>query len=318
MGCLLDYIVWWVRETFEAVDHTPDRCNRIHQPVFVSETLLQYLTAVDSFWCTLYRPRFLNFDCISKSETCDLSSIIDAMANLPPSLNWLEGFGEQALATPVLSSAQSNSTVNSSSFTTKARWAVSSALFSCTFETKSGPCTKVFPRSCDLKCVDQWAQFEMNLIIEICRKHQKNHTRPVACEIPGCKTRFPTLKDRDRHINSQHSWCRDGSIRYCCIVANCLSSIQRALGTEYFYYGFARKDAWQLHMTTHKLSRGQIREIRTKGIPTVVWKHGKWEIGHLDTVQRTAKRQEEAADAINKAPARITGDSEWKSEKSQC
>jgi hypothetical protein len=71
-------------------------------------------------------------------------------------------------------------------------------------------------------------------------------------------------------------------------------------------------------MTGHKLSRGQIQEIRTKGIPTVVWKQGKWERGQLDTVQRTSKRQEEAADAINFAPERITGDSQWNSEKIQC
>jgi len=80
---------------------------RIHQPIFAPETLFEYLTSVDSFWCTPYRPRFLNFDCISESETCDLSSIIYAMANLPTSsLNWLEDFGGRALAGPALNNAE--------------------------------------------------------------------------------------------------------------------------------------------------------------------------------------------------------------------
>jgi hypothetical protein len=155
------------------------------------------------------------------------------------------------------------------------------------------------------------------------RKHQKNHTRPIACKhFPLCKLRFPTLKDRDRHINSTHE-VHDGSLRYCCTAAQCWSYIERSLD-KWPHLSFLsasifpRKDAWQSHMTGHKLSREQIQEVRTKGIPTVVWKQGKWERGHLDTVQRTSKRQEEAADAINSAPARITEDSQWNSEKIQC
>ena len=77
------------------------------------------------------------------------------MANLPTSLNWLEDFGEQALATPVLQNAHLNSMVGSASLFKKTRFGVSSSQFSCTFETKSGPCGKAFPRSCDLKCVHQ-------------------------------------------------------------------------------------------------------------------------------------------------------------------
>jgi hypothetical protein len=77
------------------------------------------------------------------------------MANLPTSLNWLEDFGEQALATPALQNAHLNSIEGSVSFLSETRFGVSSSQFSCTYETKSGPCTKVFPRSCDLKCVHQ-------------------------------------------------------------------------------------------------------------------------------------------------------------------
>jgi hypothetical protein len=77
------------------------------------------------------------------------------MANLPTSLNWLEDFGEKALATPVLQNTHLNSMVGSASLFKKPRFGVSFSQFSCTFETKSGPCGKVFPRSCDLKCVHQ-------------------------------------------------------------------------------------------------------------------------------------------------------------------
>jgi hypothetical protein len=242
------------------------------------------------------------------------------MANLPTSLNWLEDFGEKALATPVLQNTHLNSMVGSASLFKKPRFGVSFSQFSCTFETKSGPCGKVFPRSCDLKCVHQKSKGIG--LTWLFRKHLKNHTRPIACKhFPLCKLRFPTLKDRDRHINSRHE-AYDGLLRYCCALASCWFSIENVISHAIRYdrydAGFARKDAWQSHMTTHKLSREQIREIRTKGIPTLVLKQGKWERGHLDTVQRTSKRQEEATEAINKAPARINGDSQWNSEKIQC
>jgi hypothetical protein len=146
----------------------------------------------------------------------------------------------------------------------------------------------------------------------------------VQVNFPLCKLRFPTLKDRDRHINSIHEM-HDGSLRYCCTAAKCWPWIEYALGRwphspppPLSGFVFPRKDVWLSHMTAHKLSQGQIREIRTKGVPTVVWKQGKWERGHLDTEQRTSKRQDEAADAIDKAPARITGDSQWNAEKIQC
>jgi hypothetical protein len=85
------------------------------------------------------------------------------MASLPTSLNWLENFGEQALATPALQNAHLDSVVGSASLFKKTRFGVSSSQFSCTFETKSGPCAKVFPRSCDLKFVHQISGFKRNL-----------------------------------------------------------------------------------------------------------------------------------------------------------
>jgi hypothetical protein len=57
------------------------------------------------------------------------------------------------------------------------------------------------------------------------------------------------------------------------------------------------------------MSQRQIREIRAKGIPTVVYKQGNWERVHLDTLQRISKTQEEEenndvniSSSINKAP----------------
>lgn len=44
--------------------------------------------------------------------------------------------------------------------------------------------------------------------IFLSRKHQKNHTRPTACDL--CPERFAEQKDLDRHYISHHPDTREG------------------------------------------------------------------------------------------------------------
>ncbi|KAJ5111487.1 Zinc finger C2H2 [Penicillium argentinense] len=74
---------------------------------------------------------------------------------------------------------------------------------------KCSHCDKVFKRPCDLT------------------KHEKTHSRPWKCTMPGCKYNtigWPTEKERDRHMNDKHS---DNPALYKCSFKPCTYASKR-------------------------------------------------------------------------------------------
>jgi hypothetical protein len=90
-----------------------------------------------------------------------------------------------------------------------------------------------------LKLVFQLATFELNffkLIHSIPRRHQKTHTRPIACQDPDCTERFAENRDMNRHVSVHHRALLPQQLYFC-----------TERGCKYSREGFGRRD----HLLRH-------------------------------------------------------------------
>lgn len=91
-----------------------------------------------------------------------------------------------------------------------------------------------------LKLVFQLAKLGLNffkLTNSIPRRHQKTHTKPIACQDPGCNERFAENRDMKRHVSVHHRALVPRQTNFC-----------TESGCKYSREGFGRRDNLLRHL----------------------------------------------------------------------